>query len=226
MKLRSLVAAWPVFLVACGDFRMDGGELTARSAAAPMSPDCASCHAYPLVDTNHTYHLLYTTERKEGNGPLTCMDCHSTAIAKEPFTFRDTFFIDSIGNEWSTFDFPIDPRKPGKADTIRTFTLVRVDSVQQERPIPAPKRPGSIPAFQEYITSIAHMNGKVDVVFHPRNVDTVRFKGVPAEFNPRQETCSAISCHPGSGPGTTPYWRFAAPLKGLRELVGKPGDVP
>ena len=222
MKVQSLVLALPLLFAACGDLKMDSGELTARSAAAPLIADCSSCHAYPLTDTNHTFHLLYTQDRKQGNGPLTCLDCHSTAIAKQPFTFRDTLFLDSNGNEWSTFDFPIDPLKPSLADTIRTYQMIRVDTVIQERPILAPARPGRAPGFQEYITSLAHMNGKVDVLFHPRDVDTVRFPGVKAEFNPAKETCSAISCHPGS----TPYWRFAAPLKGLRQLEGKPGDDP
>jgi hypothetical protein len=184
-------------------------------------PDCRSCHAYPPADTNHSYHLFHTHYDKAANGLTTCLDCHSTALAKAPVTHLDTLYFDDL-NEWSSLDFPIEAGKTTFADTIRTFAQVRVDTIHHEHPVPAPARPGGKPLWEEYVTSLAHMNGKVDVVFHPRLSDRTKFKGSEAAFNPERETCSAVACHPG----VFPLWRFADSARGLSRLVGDTADLP
>jgi hypothetical protein len=65
----------------------------------------------------------------------------------------------------------------------------------------------------EFMTGLAHLNGTVDVIFDPKHSDPARFGGVSATFNPKEETCSAVACHPGDNP-----YRFAAPSKGLPVL--------
>ena len=120
-------------------------DLTARAtgpAAKVTGPDCASCHAYPPRDTNHTYHLNDDGSLKKINGPMTCLDCHSTALAKRAQVFSDTIYVDSLGNEFSTYDFPIEPGPPGFPDTLRTYAILRTESILHDRPIPAPARPG------------------------------------------------------------------------------------
>jgi hypothetical protein len=63
------------------------------------------------------------------------------------------------------------------------------------------------------MTALAHMNRKVDVLFDARNSDSARFNGERASFNPKQETCSAVACHPGDKP-----YSFGSVAKGLPEL--------
>lgn len=192
-------------------------ELTRTvNPVAVAGPDCASCHAYPPADTNHNYHLFEGLLMKRVNGQVTCLDCHHTAMAARTYRLPDSIFVDSLGNEWSSMDFPNDP-------DIRRFTLRRVDTVVHDRPLDAAARPGRQPLFQEYITSLAHMNGKVDVVFHPKVTDTSLFPGLRADFLPEKETCSAMACHPTVD---TPFWRFADSARGLSELLGQAGDIP
>jgi hypothetical protein len=78
-----------------------------------------------------------------------------------------------------------------------------------------PDRPGAFPDFQEYVTSLAHMNGKVDVAFDPRNSDTAKFNGNSASWNPKQETCSAVACHPGP----SAVYSFGSKAKNLPEIT-------
>lgn len=219
---RLLPAAALLLALALGGC-LEKDELTARSAAVTASPgpDCASCHGYPLRDTNHLFHLFAAGPMKTVNGSITCLDCHATSLASRPFSVIDSIFVDSLGNEMSTYDSPRLAR-----DSLR---FVRVDTVHHDRPVRASDRPGRVNELVEYVTSLAHMNGKVDVVFHPRVSDTVgKWPGRKAEFNPVRETCSAVACHPGSAndASSSPHWRFAAPSKGLPELVGDSGAVP
>lgn len=229
VKMQSMPPALLLLLGGLFAGCMEEAELTARTAVAARAPDCASCHAYPLEDENHHYHLFHTQSDKAINGPVTCMDCHATSVARRPNVLLDTIFVDPTDaspepNEWSSVDFPVDPAGRSLADTIRAaYTPVRVDTLRQERPVPAPEREGRLPELTEYMTSLAHMNGVVDVVFHPRVTDTAKFPGMRAEFNRPRETCSAVACHPR---GESPHWRFAAPSKGLSVLRGYRGDVP
>ncbi|MDB5104035.1 MAG: hypothetical protein JWP91_1724 [Fibrobacteres bacterium] len=203
-------------LSACGDWKPDTAELTARTAEPAQGANCSSCHGYPLQDTNHVFHLYHTTPNKRFNGPITCLDCHFQALQHASVVLRDSVYVDptdSMPGHWSSLDFPIPGTDDSLARLIRTFDLDTVVLRPQNRPIPLPKRPGAFPNFTEYMTGLAHMNRKVDVEFDPKVTDVVRFGGEKAAFNPREETCSAVACHPGDTP-----FRFAAPGKGLPEL--------
>jgi hypothetical protein len=59
------------------------------------------------------------------------------------------------------------------------------------------------------------MNGRVDVDFDSAVTNLARFQGARASYNPKLETCSAVSCHGRDGP-----YRFQACRKGLPELKG------
>jgi hypothetical protein len=203
-----LVAAFASLIFACGDWKMDSRELTAHTAAAQTGPDCASCHGYLLNDSNHLFHLTTADSNKAINGPVTCLDCHSTAIAFRVTPIPDSIFLDSFGGTWSSLDYP-------KSAVIRTFRLVRVDTVRQHRPIPASPRPGATPPYREYVTALAHCNGVVDVVFDSRVSDSVKFTGARAAYSAKEQTCSAVSCHERENP-----YRWAAPSKGLPGLKG------
>ncbi|HLP43054.1 MAG TPA: hypothetical protein VK465_16220, partial [Fibrobacteria bacterium] len=66
---RLLPAAALLLALALGGC-LEKDELTARSAAvtAAPGPDCASCHAYPLHDLNHSFHLKVAEPMKTVNG--------------------------------------------------------------------------------------------------------------------------------------------------------------
>ncbi|MDB5051244.1 MAG: hypothetical protein JWO30_4315 [Fibrobacteres bacterium] len=187
---------------------MGSTELTAHSTAAQTGPDCASCHGYLLNDSNHLFHLLKADSNKAVNGSVTCLDCHSTAIAFRVSPILDSIFVDSFGGTWSSLDYP-------KSAGIRAFRLERVDTVQQHRPIPLPARPGAKPLYQEYVTALAHCNNVVDVVFDSRITDSVKYSGAQARYDAKQQTCSAVACHERENP-----YRWAAPSKGLSGLKG------
>ncbi|MDB5051246.1 MAG: hypothetical protein JWO30_4317 [Fibrobacteres bacterium] len=210
------IASLTGLLMACGEWKADSSGLTARTAAPVESANCASCHGYPLQDTNHVFHLFHTDENKRFNGPITCLDCHNRSLQYDIVTLVDTIYVDttdSFPGNWSTVDFPDrDPRLTFE-DTIRTFTIKRIDTLHQHRPIPLPERPGPPTSFTEYVTGLAHLNGAIDVEFDPKISDVARFGGEKAGFNPTEETCSAVACHPGDKP-----YRFAAPSKHLPEM--------
>jgi hypothetical protein len=214
-----LLGAGLSWLAACGEFKGDTAVLTARSAAPMEGMDCAACHGYPLKDLNHDYHLFEAVGDRDLNGPITCLDCHSQSLRSVSLVLLDSLFEKPDGEKHSSLENP-DPaaRTPAsKTDTvtylIRSLPLFRVDTLRQNHPVTAPARSGAKPAFQEYLTAMAHMNRKVDVVFDPRISDTARFQGQPASYNPKQETCSAVACHPGEKP-----YSFGSVAKGLPEL--------
>jgi hypothetical protein len=178
--------------------------------------DCAACHGYPLKDLNHDYHLFEAVGSKYLNGKITCLDCHAQSIRSVSLVLLDSLFEKPDGEMHRTLENP-DPaaRTPASAgDTvtyrIRSLPLFQIDTLRQNHPVAAPARNGAKPAFQEYLTGLAHMNQKVDVVFDPRMSDTARFLGQPASYNPKQESCSAIACHPGNKP-----YSFGSVAKGL-----------
>jgi hypothetical protein len=94
-------------------------------------------------------------------------------------------------------------------------SLIRIDTLEQPYPIPLSGKIPKQDEVQEWITGLAHMNGKVDVVFDASVSDSSRFHGKRPEFNPKTETCSAVSCHSHDGP-----YRFEACSKNLPELAG------
>ncbi len=183
--------------------------LTSVSKSAPSGPDCASCHAYPLRDTNHVFHLFKTDSSITNNRPITCLHCHNTSIKGRDTAFQDSVFLDPNGNEFHALDFPDIPE-------IRAYPLARVETLVRNRPIAMPARPGPEPEMREWMTDLAHMNGVVDVVFDPSSIDTSRFRGAAASFNPKEATCSAMACHPNQGP-----YRWAVPSRNLPILKGE-----
>jgi hypothetical protein len=200
-------------LSACGEWKMDSSQLTARSASPAMGPDCASCHGYPLQDLNHKYHLFETAGDRNLNGKITCLDCHGQSVGFRAVAHLDTVYEEASGEQYRTLKFPNPNDTSSDGNVIRSLPMLGVDTLPQHNPIPAPNRPGATPKFQEYITALAHMNDKVDVVFDSRNSDPARFAGQQASFNPAQETCSAVACHPGDKP-----YSFGSVSKGLPVL--------
>jgi hypothetical protein len=129
-------------------------------------------------------------------------------VAGHRVAFADSIYRDSNGNEFHALDFPHDRE-------LRTFPLVRVDTLVKRRPVPAHARPGPPPAVREWVTALAHLNGAVDVEFDSTSVDTGRFHGARAYYNPREQTCSSVDCHPNHG-----SYRWAVPSRGLPILKG------
>jgi hypothetical protein len=211
-------------LSACMEWNADESALTARTAPPQAGPDCASCHAYPLTDRNHKFHLIEEgSGNRDLNGKITCLDCHSKAIQFQAVTLFDTLFEDTVtGEVGGTLDHPnpLDTNSEGRV--IRTLSLVRVDTLNQHHPLLMPPRPGTPAKFQEYVTSLAHLNDRVDVDFDIRNSDTARFHGQFASYNPTQESCSAVACHPLPD---KPF-SFGSIAKGLPELPVPEGQNP
>jgi hypothetical protein len=196
-------------LAAVSGCRNETPGLTSVAKTAQSGPDCASCHAYPLRDTNHVFHLLKTGSSITNNQPITCLHCHSTSIKGRDTAFHDSIFMDPDGNERHSLDYPDIPE-------IRVLPLARVDTLVRYRPIAMPARPGPEPEIREWMTDLAHMNGVVDVVFDPSSIDTSKFRGASASFNPKEATCSAMACHPSPG-----SYRWAIPSRNLPILKGE-----
>ncbi len=205
-----LVAALiAIGMAACGDWKQDPKSLTAVSAAPRVGPDCAGCHAYVLNDSNHLFHLFAADSNKAINGAVTCLDCHATSIARREVVLADSIFVDPTGGFWSALAYP-------KSATIRSYALARIDTVRQHRPVPEPEVSGRKPAYREYVTALAHMNGKVDIVFDAHVTDTAKYSGAVPAYHPKEEPCSAIACHERVNP-----YRWAAPSRGLTGLKGE-----
>ncbi len=188
-------------------------SLRATTSNLSESPDCAFCHNYPLNDHHHLLHLTYESGKRFLNGLITCADCHNTAVPASPVAVLDSMLEEPItGNHFFTSD-SYDP------DPERKWKVVRIDTLIQNHPGTINRQSGSPPRIQEWITGIAHMNGTIDVVFDPKNSDSVRFQGEKATYNPIRETCSAVACHGGMFP-----YRSAATSKGLSFLNGAMPD--
>jgi hypothetical protein len=201
-------------LAGCGEVKMDSSELTARSASQQPGLDCASCHAYVLADSNHLFHLFGTTPNYDINGPITCLECHATSIQSRPTAIYDSLFMDKDSILWHALEFPVIPDSATMGDTLRRdFRLAEVDTLVRNVPVTVPARPGAAPrgGLAEWMTGLAHMNGKVDVAFDPRVSDTAKFGGKKALYSPTQESCSAIACHPSG----EKEWGFPSPSKRL-----------
>jgi hypothetical protein len=220
-----LLGAGLSWLAACGEFKADTAVLTARSAAPMEGLDCAACHGYPLKDPNHDYHLFEAVGDRDLNGRITCLDCHSQSLRSAAVVLFDSLYETPEGEKYGTVENP----NPGDTTTvkggpnfvIRSLPLVGIDTLRQNHPVAAPARSGAKPAFQEYLTALAHLNQKVDVVFDPRMSDTVRFPGERASYNPKQETCSAVACHPGDKP-----YSFGSVAKNLPVLKDQREEEP
>ena len=206
-------------LFACRDWRSASETLTARAQTQVQGIACDACHAYPLTDRNHDFHLTTASSNRLLNGRITCLDCHARSIQSQTVILIDTLYQDTATGEKSfTLQHPNPQDTNSDGRIIRSLTLIRMDTLTQNHPIAQPERPGDQPEFQEYVTVLAHLNGTVDVAFDPRNSDPAQYGGDSASFDLRQETCSAVACHPGGQD-----YRWAAPHKGLPAL---PQETP
>jgi hypothetical protein len=206
--------AW---LAGCGVWKTDTEALTSRSTAMAEGPDCASCHGYPLKDFNHEYHLFKAGGSRDLNGEITCLECHSQSIQYKDVTLVDSVYEDPIGQQWMTLEFPNPGDKTDSGDVIRNLPLLRVDTLYRHVPTAQPARPGPKPLFREFVTALAHMNGQVDVRFDAKSSRPGKFNGDSASYNPTQETCSAVACHPGPK-----VYSWGSVAKGLPELKDGP----
>ena len=215
MFSRLKIAVLAFSLAACGEWKVDSDSLTARTATPPQGMSCSGCHAYPLADFNHDYHLNRAPTKQKLNGVVTCLDCHSKSVRSEPVVVLDTVYEDTATTEkFHTLNFPGANAKNDSGIIIRSLTLNSIDTLPQNHPVPMPNRPGAVPAFQEYVTAAAHMNGSIDVVFDPRNSQPGKFGGDTASYNPKQETCSAVACHPADPKA----YSWGSKAKGLPEI--------
>jgi hypothetical protein len=214
----TLALSLPVFFVALfvalSGCQIENSDLRATTISPQIGPNCASCHAYPPRDTNHTYHLFEVDGTITNNRPITCLHCHNHSMIGRDTAFMDSIYRDPNGNEFHTLDFP-------DVDLIRTYPLLRVDSLVQNRPVAMPPRNDSTGRLLEWMTGLAHLNGKVDVDFNSTSIDTSRFGGSPAIYSPKELTCSAIACHPNPG-----EYRWAMPSRNLPVLKGEPPIAP
>lgn len=209
-RSRILVLTAALFLSGCLRI-LDTASLQAKSSTRPASPSCSACHPYSLQDWNHFTHLIYNEGVfvKQANGFVTCLDCHSTSLESSTSILFDSLYQDSDGTIRSSVDFKgAFPVMPG--------ALIRVDTLVQHHPIPLNDKALGEHELREWMTGLAHLNGIIDVVFDATASDTGRFHGARAEFNPKLETCSAVSCHTKDGP-----YRFEACSKNLPGLVGE-----
>ena len=194
---------------------MNPAELTQTMAGPAVAMDCSACHPYPLQDRNHQEHGVSSPLFvQKVNGPVTCLDCHRGSLLSITAVVQDSIYRDSNGTLWSASENPDDVR-------IRAMALLRVDRYVQHHPIPSSRAVPIAYGYQEWLTGMAHLNGKVDVEFDSAVTDTARFHGAKAEYDPEMQTCSAVSCHPRSG-----SYRFSACSKSLPEMRGGRTPLP
>lgn len=210
--LQLLAVIFSCLLFSCNNVVPLEPALNSQTSSTVTNSNCASCHTYPVLGVNHQFHLFHADSLKLENGPITCLDCHNHSILSQNFVIHDSVYKNLRGSLASAYDRTASPAFRDSL-TKKLYTLVRVDTLIQHRPVPAPGTPDRISFLQEWVTSIDHLNGKVDVKFDPNDQDLVRFNGFAATYNPTLETCSAIKCHNSS----TPY-RWPAPSKGLDGL--------
>jgi hypothetical protein len=216
MRLVLAALGLACLILACGNWKNDPAALTARSGPA-TGMGCTNCHAYPPQDSNHLYHLYQTTPDKFANGPITCLACHRNSLRATEVALADTFFRnpDPLGDipYVSSMNAPVTPTSDPFNREVRGWDIDSIVIRRQTHPVAQTGRPPPNGEMTEFMTGLAHLNGTVDVVFDPKHSDQARFGGMSATFNPKEETCSAVACHPGNDP-----YRFAAPSKGLPGL--------
>jgi hypothetical protein len=203
-------------LMACGNWKTDPATLTARTGPA-TGMGCMNCHAYPPQDSNHLYHLYQASADKFVNGAITCLACHRNSLIATEVALADTFFRnpDPLGDipYVSSMNAPVSTPADTFEIRVRTWPIDSVVVRHQTHPVPQPGGPASAGDIAYFMTGLAHMNGTMDVVFDPKHSNPARFGGASASYNAKEETCSAVDCHPGDDP-----YRFAAPSKGLPGL--------
>ena len=231
--LRAAVVAAFSLLSACDPMPKlapDNATLMARAPGTmPGSPDCASCHAYPLHDINHQYHLISANVNQNNltfpqlNNVTTCMDCHFNSIQHFTFLHNDTTWFDSNGIEvfqhtdkdtahvtvwrgWRPLpQFPVDT-------TRGRFLAQENDSLIF--------RYARIPKHVPWRTGPLHDNGVVDVALAPNDVTSP--DSLATAYKPRDFSCSAVACH--NRPAAT--YRFMDPSRGLSNCPSLLGNDP
>jgi hypothetical protein len=197
--------------------KTDLNALTNPSLAR-QTPDCAQCHAYPLKDAHHVYHLLSfnaqhgQVQSPKLNGPITCMDCHFSSVSHFSFVGFDTLWVDAEGN-------PVDgPELP-------TDRILSINPMALHRPIPADSLLFGTPHQQAnsldkmntkaisegevlaWLTGSTHQNNKVDVSFPPNNA--LYPESLSVMYRPKDLSCSMVACHQNSD-----RYRWANPRAG------------
>ncbi len=206
-----------LFFLACNSWIPEENALATRTTETQETANCASCHTYPVGGVNHQYHLLHTDKMKPGNGKITCLDCHYNSLQSRDVKIMDSIFMDTVNqvnNSYSTYDFG-DNTQFRNSILQGAYVFHHVDTLIEHHPIPVPYNSRST-LMQEWITSMAHLNGTVDVKFDPRYTDLKRFNDTAATFNPKMETCSAVACHPTGG-----AWAWPAPSKKIKGFKGE-----
>lgn len=191
-------------LVACDplkQYQTDPGLAGMTAVPQSTSPKCASCHAYPLRDVNHVYHLMSTNTGSSVagmmalNGSISCMDCHLGSIAHFKYLAAETTWVDKDG-------FP-SPVKVNPTDTVGKidyhsrlrprpigFDTLAHSGAEVDSLIAKAKALGSV---VEWVTAVNHFNGKVDVQFAPNSLTDPALAATA--YNPSEMSCSAIACH-------------------------------
>ncbi len=210
----------------------DAAVLTATAPGVlPEAPDCASCHAYPLHDVNHQYHLISANVNRnnlgqpELNNITTCLDCHMNSIRSFAFQHSDTVWVNANGDTLMQHTEPTD--RPARITTWNGW-----------RPLPdtsfgIPEGPQLAERIDSMIfryarmgkdvrwrTSHAHDNGVVDVAFAPNDVTSP--DSLATAYKPRDLSCSAVTCH-NTRAAT---YRFMDPSKGFSNCPSLDGMDP
>lgn len=230
---RAAGAAALSLFCACEPLPKLSADAAALGATAPSmataAPDCASCHAYPLHDVMHQYHLnadnvRIHTQDSSLNNMVTCMDCHFRSIQSFSFAHPDTVWGDAQGN-------PVMQRSPGDkvleihayrgwrplphlpADTAQgRFLAAKIDSLISQY--------ARIGKHAQWRTGWAHENGSVEVAFAPNDVNPA--DSLAAAYRPRDLSCSSIACHNSS----SATYRFRDPIRGLPGCPSFGGNEP
>jgi hypothetical protein len=188
MQAPTISAIMALLLAACDPLpglQADPALASSRASTPPASPDCSSCHAYPLRDINHRFHLVLADAKRFRQGQpdfqyqTTCLDCHFNSIRHFSFSRSDT----TLGIAKGTVFTPVPANGP--ADTTRGQALaVEIDSM-----IAAYARAGKMAQWR---TGFRHFNGRVDVALSPGDLSDPESS---VAYNPRDFSCSTVECH-------------------------------
>ncbi len=231
-----LAAAFSFLVAFCGCDALgrldpDPTLATAKAGIPSPGPDCASCHAYPLSDVNHQYHLVSANVNRNNlgspglNGVTTCMDCHFSSVRRFGYVRSDTTWMDSNGVELMGHGSPSDlvmkiesyplwrPVPYPGADTLRGEPLAdEIDSLIFRK-----ARMGEVVSW---MTAHAHQNGRVEVAFPPN--DVTRPELASSAYRPADLSCSSIACHTWQ----EARYRWEDPFRGFSNCPSLDGKDP
>jgi hypothetical protein len=211
--------------------KADPAAILAQSQGPVTGPDCASCHAYPLQDVQHQYHLVAANVNRnnlghpELNGLTTCMDCHFNSVRSFGYIHSDTTWMDSNGVEVEGHSSPSD-------------RVMKIENFPRWSPVPyaATKAADGEARAQEidsllfrearlgkllaWMTARDHQDGRVQVTFSP-NVLTRPDPGSTA-YRPADQSCSSVACHATH----EARYRWKDPARGLGNCPSLDGNDP